>query len=98
MLRTPTQETVMATAVDMPTRHALPDPGESVPRLSWPIVAIFSTALGLFAASAWLALDHRVSRLVTVALGAAVIFVMFTVLHDASHYSISTTRWLNKAF
>ena len=81
-----------------PTRHALPDPGELVPRLSWPIVGIFSGALTLFAASSWLAIDHRVPRVATVALNAVVIFVMFTVLHDASHYSISSRRWVNGVF
>src|ERR1700736_2328421 len=81
-----------------PTRHPLPDPGELVPRLSWPIVGIFSGALTLFAASSWLAIDHRVPRVVTIALNAIAMFVMFTVLHDASHYSISSRRWVNGVF
>ena len=34
----------------------------------------------------------------TIALNAVAIFVMFTVLHDASHYSISSRRWVNGAF
>ena len=37
-------------------------------------------------------------RGVTIALNAIAIFVMFTVLHDASHYSISSTRWVNWLF
>src|ERR1700736_3413447 len=81
-----------------PARHALPDPGELAPSLSWPIVGIFSGALTLFAASSWLAIDHRVPRVVSIALNAVVIFVMFTVLHDASHYSISSRRWVNGVF
>jgi phenylacetate-CoA oxygenase/reductase PaaK subunit len=81
-----------------PARHALPDPGELVPRLSRPIVGIFSAALTLFAASSWLALDHQVPRVVTIALNAVAIFVMFTVVHDASHYSISSRRWVNGVF
>jgi ring-1,2-phenylacetyl-CoA epoxidase subunit PaaE len=85
-------------ATPQPARQALPDPGELVPRLSWPIVGIFSGALTLFATSTWLAIDHRVPYVVTIALNAIVIFVMFTVLHDASHYSISSTRWVNPAF
>ena len=28
-----------------PSQHALPDPGEQVPTLSWPIVGIFTFAL-----------------------------------------------------
>ncbi len=79
-------------------RHALPDPGELVPQLSWPIVGIFSGALTVFAVSSWLAIDHQVPRAVTIALNAMAIFVMFTVLHDASHYSISSKRWVNGVF
>lgn len=81
-----------------PMRHALPDPGELVPRLSRPIVGIFSGALTLFAASSWLAIDHRLPRVVTIGLNAVAIFVMFTVVHDASHYSISSGRWVNGVF
>ena len=79
-------------------RHALPDPGEPVPQLSWPIVGIFSAALTVFAVSSSLAIGHQVSRAVTIALNAIAIFVMFTVLHDASHYSISSKRWVNGVF
>lgn len=81
-----------------PRRHALPDPGERVPPLSWPIVGIFSGALTLFVTSSLLAIDHRVPRVLTFALNAVAIFVMFTVLHDASHYSISSKRWVNGLF
>ncbi len=31
-------------------------------------------------------------------MNAIAIFVMFTVLHDASHYSISSHRWVNGVF
>jgi ring-1,2-phenylacetyl-CoA epoxidase subunit PaaE len=79
-------------------RHALPDPGEVVPKLSWPIVGIFTGALALFVASSWAAADHVAPRAVTIGLNAVAIFVMFTVVHDASHYSISSTRWINRAF
>ncbi len=81
-----------------PARHALPDPGETVPKLSWPIVGIFTAALVLFVASSWAAVGHHGPRALTIALNAAAIFVMFTVLHDASHYSISSKRWVNGVF
>jgi phenylacetate-CoA oxygenase/reductase PaaK subunit len=81
-----------------PARHPLPDPGEAVPKLSWPIVGIFTAALVLFATSSWAALGDHAPRPVTIALNAAAIFVMFTVLHDASHYSISRARWVNGVF
>jgi ferredoxin-NADP reductase/fatty acid desaturase len=79
-------------------RHALPDPGEKVPTISWPIVAIFSGAITVFAFSTWAALTDRLPAPATVLLSAASIFVLFTVLHDAAHYSVSTHRWVNVAF
>ena len=79
-------------------QHALPDPGEAVPKLSWPIVGIFTAALTLFASSSWAAIGHYAPRALTIALSAVAIFVMFTVLHDASHYSISSKRWVNRVF
>lgn len=80
------------------SRHALPDPGEAIPQLSWPIVGIFSGAIALFAFSTWAALADRLPAVATVLLSATAIFVLFTVLHDAAHYSVSTHRWVNVAF
>ena len=57
-----------------------------------------SGALALFAAGTWAALGDHLPRGVTIALNAIAIFVMFTVLHDASHYSISSHRWVNGVF
>lgn len=81
-----------------PSQLALPDPGEQVPTLSWPIVGIFTFALALFSASTWAALTDTLPAIATITASAAAIFVMFTVLHDASHYSISSHRWVNVAF
>ncbi|CAB4896065.1 unannotated protein [freshwater metagenome] len=78
--------------------QALPDPGEQVPTLSRPIVAIFTGALSVFALSTWVALAGTLPAPVTVLFSAAAIFVLFTVLHDAAHYSISTRRWVNVTF
>ncbi|WP_454787870.1 fatty acid desaturase [Mycolicibacterium lutetiense] len=80
------------------SQHALPDPGEQVPTLSWPIVGIFTFGLALFGASTFAALTHALPAVATIAASAAAIFVLFTVLHDASHYSISSHRWVNVAF
>ena len=76
----------------------MPDPGEQVPTLSWPIVGIFTFALALFGASTWAALTDTLPAIATIAASAVAIFVLFTVLHDASHYSISSHRWVNVAF
>ncbi len=80
------------------TPEPVPDPGEQIPALSWPTVAIFVAAIGVFGISTWAALTSRLPALVTITLSAAAIFVLFTVLHDASHYSISRHRWVNVAF
>ncbi|WP_203336791.1 fatty acid desaturase [Nocardioides limicola] len=80
------------------SRHALPDPGEQVPTISWPIVAIFCGAIAAFSFSTWAALADRLPAPATILLSATAIFVLFTVLHDAAHYSISTHRWVNVAF
>ena len=80
------------------SRHALPDPGEGVETLSWPVVGIFFGAIAAFVFSTWAALTDTVPAPATVLLSAAAIFVLFTVLHDAAHYSVSTHRWVNVAF
>ncbi|KAA1417073.1 2Fe-2S iron-sulfur cluster binding domain-containing protein [Nocardioides humilatus] len=80
------------------SRHALPDPGEEIPAISWPILGIFSGAIAVFAFSTWAALAERLPGAATVALSATAIFVLFTVVHDAAHYSVSTQRWVNVAF
>ena len=79
-----------------PSRHALPDPGEPVPALALPTVGLFLAALALFVVSTWAALEGRAPVMVTIALNAAACFAMFTVAHDASHYSISRFRWVNR--
>ncbi|UXA21041.1 fatty acid desaturase [Mycobacterium sp. SMC-4] len=77
---------------------ALPDPGEQIPPLSWPIIGIFAGALTVFGVSTWAALNDAAPAIATIAASSAAIFVLFTVLHDASHYSISSHRWVNVAF
>lgn len=84
--------------VSAASRHALPDPGEGVPTISWPVVGIFLGALAVFAVSTWAAVADLLPLPATVLLSAAAIFVLFTVLHDAAHYSVSTHRWVNVAF
>ena len=72
---------LMSVAVRTPPRVAgtatrgLPDPGESVPRISWPTVSLFFAALAVFAFSSWAAIEHRLPGAVTVASNALAIFV-----------------------
>jgi ring-1,2-phenylacetyl-CoA epoxidase subunit PaaE len=87
-----------AQPVPAASRHALPDPGEEIPTISWPVVGIFLASVAVFAVSTWAALAQLLPVPVTVLLSATAIFVLFTVLHDAAHYSVSTHRWVNVAF
>ncbi|MFV0496254.1 fatty acid desaturase [Mycobacterium sp.] len=75
--------------------HALPDPGEAVPRLALPTVGIFLAALTAFTASTIGYIEGWLPFWLTIPINATVTFVMFTVVHDASHYSISSARWVN---
>ena len=81
-----------------PPRQAPADPGDLVPGIPLPIVGIFFAAVTVFAAFTWAAAEHRVPPPLTIAVNAVAIFVLFTVVHDASHYSISSKRWVNRAF
>jgi ferredoxin-NADP reductase/fatty acid desaturase len=76
----------------------LPDPGERVPRLAWPTTALYVVTLALFAAEAYGVLKGDWSHWLTVPMGAAVTFLMFSVLHEATHHAISTDTRLNNAF
>jgi fatty acid desaturase/ferredoxin-NADP reductase len=89
-------------ALDRPTapaeRHALPDPGEQVPKLAWPTLGIYFGALTVFVLSTIAYIRGWAPIWVTIPVNAAVSFWMFTVVHDASHYAISSKRWVNGLF
>lgn len=76
-------------------QHALPDPGEAVPRLALPTIGIFLASLAAFVTCTVGYINGWSPWWVTIPVNAAVTFVMFTVVHDASHYSISSVRWVN---
>ena len=76
----------------------LPDPGEKVPALALPTVALYVGTLALFAAEAYGVLAGDWSHWLTVPVGAAVTFLMFSVLHESTHHAISTNTRVNNAF
>ncbi len=82
------------------SRSRLPDPGEPIPDLAWPTVALFAAALGLFCGSTALALAGSIPYAVAIPLNAVASYMFFTVLHDASHRTISqrdgVNRWLGR--
>lgn len=76
----------------------LPDPGEQVPRLAWPTALLWLGSLvlsvvTLLGIGAW---DW--SRWATVPMTAAVTFLMFSVLHEATHHAVSTDTRVNNTF
>lgn len=76
----------------------LPDPGERVPALAWPTAALYAGTLALFVVEMASLFAWDVSRWLTVPMGAAVTFLMFSVLHEATHHAVSTSTRLNDAF
>jgi ring-1,2-phenylacetyl-CoA epoxidase subunit PaaE len=76
----------------------LPDPGEKVPTLALPTVALYVLTLMLFAGEAYGVLAGDWSHWLTVPMGAAVTFLMFSVLHESTHHAISTNTRVNDAF
>lgn len=84
----------MSTAsVDRITR--IPDPGERVPVISWPTLAIFAGGFTLWTGSTVLYLTDVLLWFVAVPLNAVAMFVLFTVAHDAGHHSASADTTLN---
>lgn len=75
----------------------LPDPGERVPRLAWPSVGLYVVALLLFGGQV-VGIVGGWSPWLTVPTGAAVTFLMFTVLHEAIHHAVSTSTKANNLF
>ncbi|MCW2855137.1 MAG: phenylacetic acid degradation protein [Marmoricola sp.] len=76
----------------------LPDPGERVPTLAVPTVALYFLTLALFAGEAYGVIAGGWSHWLTVPMGAAVTFLMFSVLHESTHHAISTNTRINDAF
>ncbi len=89
---------VAARPVQSQPVRGLPDPGEQVPRLAGPTALLWLGSLGLFAVGAYGVLAGDWSRWVTVPIGAAVTFLMFSVLHEATHHAVSTNTRINNAF
>lgn len=89
-----TSSRVAAPVSSAPVR-GLPDPGERVPPVAWPTVVLYAVTAALFA----LALAGRLawdwSLWATVPMGAAVTFLMFSVLHESTHHAVSTNTRFN---
>jgi ring-1,2-phenylacetyl-CoA epoxidase subunit PaaE len=93
------KEVIVSTPTDTATRPVsvtrIPNPQEPVPRLSVPAFALFVGALALWAGSSALALSHSWPLLVSVPVNALATYLLFTVMHDASHNSLSSIGPVN---
>jgi ring-1,2-phenylacetyl-CoA epoxidase subunit PaaE len=94
----PSQTTTPGLAPSRQPVLGLPDPGEKVPTLALPTVALYVLTLMLFAGEAYGVLAGHWSHWLTVPMGAAVTFLMFSVLHESTHHAISTNTRINDAF
>jgi fatty acid desaturase len=83
----------VSTAVSQITR--IPDPGEAVPRVVWPTLALFFAGFGIYAVSSALAVTGVWPWPISTLLNAFASFLLFTVSHEASHHSASSHGELN---
>ena len=66
-----------------------------MPPVAWPTLALYVGTLALFAVELYGVLAAGWSPWVTVPMGTAVTFLMFSVLHEATHHAVSTSDRLN---
>jgi fatty acid desaturase len=77
-------------------RQALRNPGEPIPKLALPTIGVYLCALTVFVLSTTAGIAGWVWIWGTIAVNTVVIFAMFTVVHEAVHYLISSKRWVNE--
>lgn len=88
----------MSSAVATDAIRRIPDPEEPVPALARPTVALFLGCWALWGVSTALAVTGSWGWGFSVALNAVASFAMFTVSHEASHHTLSTSRGANLWF
>lgn len=79
-----------------PSRR-LPRPNEPVPALSLPAAGLLAGGVGLWVGSTAMALARRWPWPLSILLNAFASYMLFTVAHDASHGSLSTSKGVNTA-
>lgn len=73
----------------------IPSPNEPVPPLAWPTVGLFVGGLALWFGSSALYVSGVWPWPISTALNTIATFLLFTVLHEASHRTISTSEQVN---
>ncbi len=77
------------------TVERIPSPEEPVPRISVPVLGLFVGGLGLWLGSAWMAVADLWPWPLSTLVSAIASFILFTVAHDTSHRSVSTSEAVN---
>ncbi|UQX12619.1 fatty acid desaturase [Candidatus Mycobacterium methanotrophicum] len=80
------------------TCSRIPRPRTMRPLFAFPTVGIYFSGLVVFAVSTMAVVAGWAPVWVTIAANAGVSYVMFTVVHEAVHHSISTAGWVNALF
>ncbi|MGI8631620.1 MAG: fatty acid desaturase [Solirubrobacterales bacterium] len=73
----------------------VPDPGEPIPRVAWPTVALCAGSLTVWIIAAASAIAGPVPAWVVIPICAAAAYGLFTVMHDAGHRSAAEVGWVN---
>jgi len=81
--------------IDPARIRTIPDPQEPVPVINWPTVLLLVGGITVFLASTALALTGTWPLWPSVILNTIASFVLFTVSHEASHHSASSSGRLN---
>lgn len=76
-------------------RRHHPHPGEGIPSFAWPTFALAIGALSAFVFVVVGTISGFMPIWVTIPLSTAVTYVMFSVAHEAHHYSLCSVRWVN---
>jgi len=74
----------------------IPDPGEPVPRVAVPTLALLVASLALWISSTVLYLGGSLPWWATIPLNALASYLAFTVSHDAAHHAAASNRRVNR--
>jgi ring-1,2-phenylacetyl-CoA epoxidase subunit PaaE len=85
----------MSTTAPPVTVTRIPNPGEPVPKVAGPTLALLVGGLALWGASSALYLADSLAWWATILLNADAGYLLYTVAHDAGHHSASSVKWLN---
>ena len=73
----------------------IPPTGEILPKVAWPTVMLCLAAFGVWCISMWVALTGSQPIWMSVLANSVVSYLMFTVMHDASHHALGKSSWFN---